>query len=87
MTEQFTFGGEIVWKPTPEHIEHANLTAFMRRTASRILMNSCTGQRRMLHGLRMRFSNSLIFNSMNRTQRSLIFPMVFNSPNGVWTGR
>ena len=29
-TEQFTFGGEIVWKPTPEHIEHANLTAFMR---------------------------------------------------------
>ena len=31
MTEQFTFGGEIVWKPTPEHIEHANLTAFMRR--------------------------------------------------------
>jgi len=30
MTEQFTFGGEIVWKPTPEHVEHANLTAFMR---------------------------------------------------------
>lgn len=30
MTEQFSFGGEIVWKPTPEHIEHANLTAFMR---------------------------------------------------------
>ena len=30
MTEQFTFGGEIVWNPTPEHIEHANLTAFMR---------------------------------------------------------
>ena len=30
MTEQFKFGGEIVWKPTPEHIEHANLTAFMR---------------------------------------------------------
>ncbi len=30
MTEQFTFGGEIVWKPTPEHIEHANLTTFMR---------------------------------------------------------
>ncbi|MCQ3938857.1 MAG: AMP-dependent synthetase [Chloroflexi bacterium] len=30
MTEQFTFGGEIVWKPTPEHIEHANLTKFMR---------------------------------------------------------
>ncbi|NOH02497.1 MAG: AMP-binding protein [Chloroflexi bacterium] len=30
MTEQFTFGGEIVWKPTPEHIEHANLTRFMR---------------------------------------------------------
>ena len=31
MTEQFSFGGEIVWKPTPEHIEHANLTAFMRK--------------------------------------------------------
>jgi acetyl-CoA synthetase len=30
MTEQFTFGGEIVWRPTPEHIEHANLTRFMR---------------------------------------------------------
>ena len=30
MTEQFTFGGEIVWRPSPEHIEHANLTAFMR---------------------------------------------------------
>jgi acetyl-CoA synthetase len=31
MTEQFTFGGEIVWRPTPEHIEHANLTRFMRQ--------------------------------------------------------
>ncbi len=30
MTEPFTFGGEIVWKPTPEHIEQANLTRFMR---------------------------------------------------------
>lgn len=30
MPEQFTFGGEIVWRPTPEHIEHANLTKFMR---------------------------------------------------------
>lgn len=30
MTEQFTFGGEIIWKPTPEYIKHANLTAFMR---------------------------------------------------------
>ena len=30
MTEQFTFGGDIVWRPTPGHIEHANLTAFMR---------------------------------------------------------
>lgn len=30
MTESFTFGGEIVWKPAPEHIEHANLTRFMR---------------------------------------------------------
>jgi acetyl-CoA synthetase len=30
MTEQFLFGGEIVWKPTPEHIEHANLSTFMR---------------------------------------------------------
>ena len=31
MTEQFTFGGEIVWRPAPEQIEHANLTAFMRQ--------------------------------------------------------
>ncbi|MDP1546753.1 MAG: AMP-binding protein, partial [Anaerolineales bacterium] len=30
MTEQFTFGGEIVWRPTPAHIEQANLTKFMR---------------------------------------------------------
>ncbi len=30
MTEQFSFGGEIVWKPTLEHIKHANLTRFMR---------------------------------------------------------
>src|SRR5574341_30238 len=30
MTEQFTFGGDIVWWPTPEYIERAHLTAFMR---------------------------------------------------------
>jgi len=30
MTEQFSFAGEIVWNPTPEQIEHANLSAFMR---------------------------------------------------------
>ena len=30
MSEQFTFGGEIVWKPQPEQVEHANLTRFMR---------------------------------------------------------
>jgi acetyl-CoA synthetase len=30
MAEQFDFGGEIVWKPTPEIIEAANLTRFMR---------------------------------------------------------
>jgi len=30
MSEQFTFGGELVWRPSPEDIEHANLTAFMR---------------------------------------------------------
>jgi len=28
--ETFEFGGEIVWRPTAEHIEHANLTKFMR---------------------------------------------------------
>ena len=31
MTEQFNFGGEIVWRPTPESIEHAHLTVFMRQ--------------------------------------------------------
>ena len=31
MSETFDFGGEIVWNPTPEHIENANLTAFMRQ--------------------------------------------------------
>jgi acetyl-CoA synthetase len=30
MTEQFTFGGEIVWRPSPAQIEHATLTTFMR---------------------------------------------------------
>ncbi len=31
MSEAFSFGGEIVWRPTQEHIERAHLTAFMRR--------------------------------------------------------
>lgn len=31
MTEHFSFGGDVIWKPAPEQIEHANLTAFMRR--------------------------------------------------------
>ena len=31
MSETFDFGGEIVWTPTPDHIENANLTAFMRQ--------------------------------------------------------
>ncbi|NOY99961.1 MAG: AMP-binding protein [Chloroflexi bacterium] len=30
MSEQFEFGGEIVWRPTPDYIERANLTRFMR---------------------------------------------------------
>jgi acetyl-CoA synthetase len=31
MTEQFTFGGDIVWRPTADYVEHAHLTAFMRQ--------------------------------------------------------
>ncbi len=31
MTDQFDFGGDFVWKPTPEYIERANLTRFMRQ--------------------------------------------------------
>src|SRR5688500_7148600 len=31
MTDQFTFGGEIVWRPTADYIEHAHLTTFMRQ--------------------------------------------------------
>ena len=31
MPESFDFGGEIVWRPTPEFIERAHLTEFMRR--------------------------------------------------------
>ncbi|MBV6394661.1 MAG: Acetyl-coenzyme A synthetase [Anaerolineales bacterium] len=31
MSEQFNFGGEIVWRPTKEYIERAHLTAFMRQ--------------------------------------------------------
>lgn len=30
MSEEFTFGGEIVWRPGPAEIERAHLTAFMR---------------------------------------------------------
>src|SRR5262245_61987670 len=30
MPENFDFGGEIVWRPTPETIERSNLTHFMR---------------------------------------------------------
>ena len=26
-----SFGGEIVWRPTPAHVERAHLTAFMRQ--------------------------------------------------------
>ena len=31
MTDSFDFGGEIVWRPSQEHIERAHLTAFMRQ--------------------------------------------------------
>ncbi len=31
MSDQFDFGGEIVWRPTPETLERAHLTAFMRK--------------------------------------------------------
>jgi len=31
MPDSFEFGGNIVWEPTPEYIEHANLTRFMRQ--------------------------------------------------------
>jgi len=31
MPDTFEFGGEIVWEPTPDYIEHANLTRFMRQ--------------------------------------------------------
>src|SRR5258708_22055294 len=30
MSDAFEFGGSIVWRPTPEYIDHAHLTAFMR---------------------------------------------------------
>jgi acetyl-CoA synthetase len=31
MKNQFEFGGDIVWKPTPEYTDRAHLTAFMRQ--------------------------------------------------------
>lgn len=31
MTHKFTFGGDIVWQPTPAHITHSNLTHFMNQ--------------------------------------------------------
>jgi acetyl-CoA synthetase len=33
MANPFDFGGEIVWRPTPDYIENANLTRFMREYA------------------------------------------------------
>src|SRR6266542_407725 len=36
MTEQFTFGGDIVWQSTSEYTERAHLTAFMRKHGSKI---------------------------------------------------
>jgi len=31
MPDAFEFGGDIVWEPTPDYIEHANLTRFLRQ--------------------------------------------------------
>ena len=31
MPDQFDFGGKIVWRPTPDYLENANLTRFMRQ--------------------------------------------------------
>ncbi|MFO7683515.1 MAG: AMP-binding protein [Chloroflexota bacterium] len=31
MTDKFTFGGDIVWTPTPAHIAHSNLTRFINQ--------------------------------------------------------
>src|SRR3990172_1107184 len=31
MPDQFDFGGQIVWRPTPDYLENANLTRFMRQ--------------------------------------------------------
>jgi hypothetical protein len=31
MSDQFSFGGDIVWRPTQAHIERAHLTTFMRQ--------------------------------------------------------
>ena len=35
MPDSFEFGGNVVWKPTPDYIEHANLTRFMRQHGSK----------------------------------------------------
>ena len=29
--DQFEFGGEVAWRPTPEYIERSRLTAFIRK--------------------------------------------------------
>jgi hypothetical protein len=31
LKETFEFGGEIVWRPTSEHVKNANLTRFMEQ--------------------------------------------------------
>jgi acetyl-CoA synthetase len=31
MSDQFEFAGELVWEPSPDMRENANLTAFMRQ--------------------------------------------------------
>ena len=30
MTEAFDFGGDVVWRPSPEYVDRSNLKAFMR---------------------------------------------------------
>ncbi|MCB0101287.1 MAG: AMP-binding protein [Anaerolineales bacterium] len=69
MTEQFTFGGEIVWRPSPKQIEEANLTRFMRQhelTNFDALMTRSTGDVAWFTDAVLKFLNIEFYESYSK---------------------
>ena len=84
MTEQFTFGGDIVWRPTQEYSERAHLTTFMREHGIKDfdeLMSRSTADVAWFTDAVLKYP--WIYSFMSRIQRSSIYRRGFNSPSGV----